>query len=307
MLPTIGERIKAIRVFRGMTQKELGLAIGLHGSSVGCRIAQYETGVREPKKETLEKFANALHVDRQMLDPLGNMEQCLYQLEKTAAETFMRQLLWMEETNANAIQTCLMITEYLRAWQAKRAELSAGRITDDEYFEWKIHFGVKEAKASYEQRQENHLYVRCFGSFEVFHNGRPIHFGRAKTKELFAYLIDRKGAFLSSETIAAVLWEDENDLASLRHRLRNLICDLRASLAEIGQENLIVRGRDRIGLDLGGIACDYYRFLSGEAQPQETFRGEYMEQYSWAEDTKGLLFSFGAGLTPCPQISQTKL
>lgn len=43
---TVGEKIKRIRTFRGMTQKELGLAVSLTEN----RIAQYETNYRTPKK-----------------------------------------------------------------------------------------------------------------------------------------------------------------------------------------------------------------------------------------------------------------
>lgn len=35
--------------------------------------------------------------------------------------------------------------------------------------------------------------VQCFGSFEVFVNGEAVRFKRSKSKELLAYLIDRKG------------------------------------------------------------------------------------------------------------------
>lgn len=53
---TIGQRIKKIRLFRGMTQKELGniLGFGAHGD---IRIAQYESGVRTPKEQMLIKMA----------------------------------------------------------------------------------------------------------------------------------------------------------------------------------------------------------------------------------------------------------
>lgn len=46
---TIGQRIKKIRIFRGMTQKELGTMMGF-GLNGDIRIAQYESGVRTPKK-----------------------------------------------------------------------------------------------------------------------------------------------------------------------------------------------------------------------------------------------------------------
>ncbi len=58
---TIGQRIKKIRLFRGMTQKELGniLGFGAHGD---IRIAQYESGVRTPKEQMLIKMADVFCV-----------------------------------------------------------------------------------------------------------------------------------------------------------------------------------------------------------------------------------------------------
>ena len=55
---TTGQRIKAARMKAGLTQKELGTKLGVSESF----IAQYETDKRNPKKETLEKIADALDV-----------------------------------------------------------------------------------------------------------------------------------------------------------------------------------------------------------------------------------------------------
>ena len=62
---TVGDKIKKIRTFRGMTQKELGLAVGFEEKGADNRIAQYETNYRVPKRELLDKMAEALRVDRQ--------------------------------------------------------------------------------------------------------------------------------------------------------------------------------------------------------------------------------------------------
>ena len=46
----VGDRIKRARNFRGMTQKELGIAIGFEEKSADIRIAQYESNTRTPKE-----------------------------------------------------------------------------------------------------------------------------------------------------------------------------------------------------------------------------------------------------------------
>lgn len=54
----IGDRIKALRKERGLTQSDLANAMGVTASMIG----QYETGVRTPKHETIERIAKALSV-----------------------------------------------------------------------------------------------------------------------------------------------------------------------------------------------------------------------------------------------------
>lgn len=134
------------------------------------------------------------------------------------------------------------------------------------------------------------LQVKCFGSFEVYWQGKAVLFQRKQTKELFAYLIDRNSVS-TSEEIADALWEGENDMAACKTRIRSLLHDLKNTLSEIGFQDILIRKRDRIGLQTERIDCDYYRFLNGEIQAVNAFYGEYMSQYSWAEATLGnLLF-----------------
>lgn len=169
---TIGEKIKRIRIFRNMTQKELGERIGLEGNAAN-RLAQYEIGYRVPKRELLEKITDALDISPGCL--LGGDEGTLGDV--------MGMLLWMDETNPGLLQfttiqfddpnmlfdddrelldpqqvtlhgnasapanleppTVLwtesgMLDDFFREWGHRQRELYAGRITQDEYFEWKI-------------------------------------------------------------------------------------------------------------------------------------------------------------------------
>lgn len=55
---TTGERIRKARKEAGLTQKQLGEKIGVSGAMIG----QYETGVRNPKQETLERLSGTLGV-----------------------------------------------------------------------------------------------------------------------------------------------------------------------------------------------------------------------------------------------------
>ena len=92
---TVGDKIKKIRTFRGMTQKELGLAIGFEEKGADNRIAQYETNYRVPKRELLDKMAEALRVDRQNF----------YTIAPGSAEDFMRTFFWLDEDSL-ALSAC---------------------------------------------------------------------------------------------------------------------------------------------------------------------------------------------------------
>ena len=133
------------------------------------------------------------------------------------------------------------------------------------------------------------LRVQCFGSFEVFWNDKPLMFKRRQSKELFAYLIDRRGASCTAEELIAVLWEDEINMQNAKHNLRNLVNDLRSALDEIGQVGVLIRGSGVMAVDRDAVDCDYYRMLGGDVNAVNAFRGEYMSQYNWAQMTEANL------------------
>ena len=137
------------------------------------------------------------------------------------------------------------------------------------------------------------LTVRCFGYFEVFWKGSPLHFQRNQTKELLAYLISRDGAACTHGEISAALWENENDMQVTGNRIRTLLSDLRLTLKQIGMEDVLIRHRASIAVDRTRIDCDFYRMLRGDVDAINSFHGAFMVQYSWAETTAGTLgFSF---------------
>lgn len=53
-----GKKIKMYRIANGLTQTELGQAMGLTAD----RIQKYENGARNPKMDRLEKIANILNI-----------------------------------------------------------------------------------------------------------------------------------------------------------------------------------------------------------------------------------------------------
>ena len=132
--------------------------------------------------------------------------------------------------------------------------------------------------------------VQTFGNFEVFVNGAVLDFKSAKAKELFALLVDRRGAGLTTAEIAAELWEEREYSVSLKNQVQKIISLLRAALAAADCGDILVKGHNRTAVNVEQVSCDLYDFLTGDLPSINSFTGEYMTQYSWAELTNGFLF-----------------
>ena len=130
------------------------------------------------------------------------------------------------------------------------------------------------------------LTVKCFGNFEVYAKNEVLAFKRLKTKELFAFLVDRNGAGMTAKQICAVLFPDDTDDTKNAAYLRQLVMDLKNTLKAVGAESVLCHETPCYRVDTDLIKCDYISYLE-TGKPE--FHGEYMTQYSWAEETCAML------------------
>ena len=133
---------------------------------------------------------------------------------------------------------------------------------------------------------EKLLTIKCFGNFEVLYNGEILPFKRKKAKELLAVLVDRNGAGMTAKQICANLFPENTDDAKNLVYLRQLVLDLKNTLKTIHAEDVLQHNTPYYRIDTNLVMCDYLSFLE-TGKPK--FRGEYMTQYSWAEETCALL------------------
>lgn len=125
--------------------------------------------------------------------------------------------------------------------------------------------------------------VQTFGNFEVFIDGTPLDFSRSKTKELLAYLVNRRGAFVGNGEIIAAIWEDRIDSQALKSHYRHLVADLTHTLRRAGIESMLVKKHGYLAVAPDKFQCDLYDFYKGNQTAVNSYAGEYMAQYEWAE------------------------
>lgn len=133
------------------------------------------------------------------------------------------------------------------------------------------------------------VYIRTFGYFDVFVNGKPIAFRNEKSKELFALLVDRRGGFVSSGEAISYLWENEPANSVTLARYRKVALRLKNLLEEYGIADIVesVDGKRRIVTEK--VRCDLYEYLSGDPKYTQLYKGSYLLNYSWGELTAASL------------------
>lgn len=138
---TVGDKIRKIRLVRGMTQKELGEKVGL----TDVRIRQYELNNRTPKEELLRKIAEVLEVNYYALcEPRWNsMEELVFTLFDLEEQNRLRlQLLPDNSENGQQKEVGIVfeeekLQEFLKEWLIRKEELQEGKTNEKEYEEWK--------------------------------------------------------------------------------------------------------------------------------------------------------------------------
>lgn len=132
--------------------------------------------------------------------------------------------------------------------------------------------------------------VQTFGNFEIFLDGKPLVFERAKAKELLAYLVDRHGVSITTKQIALTLWEDSVYDRKLKNIVTATVASLKKTLSSVGIEDIFIKSWNQCAIDVNKIKCDAYDFEKGDIVAINSFHGEYMSNYSWAEFSVGNFF-----------------
>ena len=128
-----GKKIKLIRTFRGLTQKELGEVCGIHEVA----IRKYELGKNIPKPEQLRKIAEALNVNVNSLvefniEADGDVLPLLFAIDDVF-EVSVKDV----DGYPGIFFSNKSLIQFLKDWQAMKELLASGNQTQDNYEIWK--------------------------------------------------------------------------------------------------------------------------------------------------------------------------
>ena len=159
--------------------------------------------------------------------------------------------------------------------------LTKERLTDE------LSYAAEWIRKNAERDLVPHIGVQTFGNFDLLVDGKTVRFARSKAKELFAYLVDKKGIRVSRAEVFRELWEDEEYTRPNQKMLDVIVRSLRATLDENGIGEILQMERGMLRILPQALDCDVYRLLAGDEQYEQKYQGEYMSLYSWARLTEG--------------------
>ena len=139
------------------------------------------------------------------------------------------------------------------------------------------------------KKQKKQLEAKTFGNFTMLYEGQVVKYSRTKSEELMGYLIYKKGSSAKTKELISVLWGDHADSARYGSSLRNLIVDIKHTMNELEIQDFFIAEYNNFRINPEVIKCDYYDFLDGDSAAIKSFAGEFMSQYSWAEEVVGFL------------------
>jgi transcriptional regulator with XRE-family HTH domain len=142
----IGERIRFFRCKRGITQKNLGQAVGFPEKSADVRLAQYETGTRTPKADLTATLAAALDVSPQALavpdiDSYIGLMHTLFCLEDRYGLTIgQRDGEIILRVDVLKGREAAELHAMLSAWAEQAKKLKAEEISQEQYDNWRYYY-----------------------------------------------------------------------------------------------------------------------------------------------------------------------
>lgn len=144
---------------------------------------------------------------------------------------------------------------------------------------------------------KSRIFIQTFGYFDVFVDGKSVSFTSAKSKELLALLVDRRGGVVNTDQAIAVLWSGRDYDETTQSLFRKVLKSLRTALSEVGALEILVDSRNQRSVDITKFDSDYIAVMvNRDRSAAQAFNGKYMAQYQWAQQTVQQIAAACAGI-----------
>ena len=144
-------------------------------------------------------------------------------------------------------------------------------------------------KCIYRPLPSQRVVIETIPDLSLMVDGKPLHLARSKVREMFALLVDRGDRGVTTGEGIAYLWPERPNDSRTQSLFRMTYKRLVDVLEDAGIGHIIVSKGNRRFLQMDQVDCDVYRILSGDRQIALKYNGQYLQEYSWAEERNGQL------------------
>ncbi len=138
--------------------------------------------------------------------------------------------------------------------------------------------------------------IRTIPNLSIMVDGDPLYLKREKARELFALLVDRGEVGITTGEGISILWPDRPNDKETGALFRMTFMRLSEALRKAGIGHILTSVGNRRILRTDQVECDLYRILNGDQEAARVYDGQYLREYSWAEDRNGQLHRLLFGL-----------
>lgn len=144
-------------------------------------------------------------------------------------------------------------------------------------------------KCIWQQLPSHRVVIKTIPTLGVTVDGRPLHISAAKPRELLALLVDKGLSGITTGEGIACLWPERANDANTQSLMRMTYKRLADALEEAGVGYIIESRENRRFLRVEEVDCDLYRILNGDKYTAESYGGQYLMEYAWAEERNSQL------------------
>lgn len=146
------------------------------------------------------------------------------------------------------------------------------------------------AKCSFRPIPSQRVVINTIPTLSVMVDGKPLGISGGKPRELLALLVDRGETGITAGEGIATLWPERPNDRSTQSLLRMTFKRLSDALNAVGVSDLIISRENYRAIQVDQIDCDLYHILAGDPQTMKKYNGEYLKDYSWAEERNAQLY-----------------
>lgn len=137
----------------------------------------------------------------------------------------------------------------------------------------------------------NRVVIGTIPGFSVSVGGKAVNIGSAKSRELFALLVDASDKGITTGEGIMALWPDRPNDANTQSLFRMTFKRLSDSLEDADISDIIETKGNRRFVRTDMVDCDLYRIMSGDTEMMKKYDGLYLQEYEWAEERNAQLFN----------------